>query len=520
VTNAKISQMLSFSDVLWDPDAPVMGAMTGRWLSDGAEECSSCSQHTSGVCKRDAVFDAVSGLYLNVTNRPCVGLQGDACPSGYSLCNSKILQIIGDQLAASERPPTINGLQIALKQTGKLRNYPASIEPVGGDDTKSPLLHGNFGPPCVRIENLAANDPIGYNGDFTNGDTITIDFNQPTNLAGGGEILDKNELLNIIDFYCNDGQFCPDFASDYQGKWTSRQQLRITVLDVSNTYAYDSSANPMETPLPGDFYLKFREGVYLVNYPPACLPYAPLSNNLTGTFGPSNIAITMIEADDPFNIAAVWDPGDTLRIVFSRSTDYAGKGPGTVLKPWRKEDIDQVFEPSCPAFDPNCVPVPFGLDYTGRWWDRSTFQLTLLKAHPNHTALDGDKCCELNFEVKILRSANLRHFPPTSDPADTCGGPNACPEIGFPTSQFWGGTPGGPGCTEPGRDLSLFCEKLIGDYGTPFPNVESFIGRPPMTAISEYGVGATMTITFSEYSNMGACRDFDQAELVTPYPPC
>ena len=519
VTSTQISRMLEFGDALWAPDAPIMGTITGRWLSQGAEACSSCLNHTSGVCKQDAVLDDETGLYLEVTSRPCVALQGDVCPSGYSLCNSKILQIVGDQLEASMRPPTINGLQIQLKASGDLRNYPASIEPLGGSGTTSPLLHGNFGPPCVRISNLVAYDPIGHNGDFTNGDTITIDFNTPTNMAGGGENLNKNQLLSIIDFYCNDGQFCPDFAQDYEATWTSRQQLKITVTDVSNTFAYDPTANPLETPLPGDFYLKFKEGIYLVNYPPACLPNDPISSTLTGTFGPSNIAITKLEVDDPFNIGSVWDAGDTLKIMLSRGTDYAGKGPGTVQNPWRKADIDQVFQSSCPPFDPDCVPVPLGLDYTGRWWDRKTFQLTLVKAHPNVTALDGVRCCEKNFQLKILRTANLRHFPPTSDAADTCGGPNACPEVGFPVSEFWG-PPGGPGCSELGTDLSLYCEKLIGDYGTPFPNVAAFVGAPPTNAVSRYVEGSTISITFSEYSNMGACRDFDQAELILPYPPC
>ena len=106
------------------------------------------------------------------------------------------------------------------------------------------------------------------------------------------------------------------------------------------------------------------------------------------------------------------------------------------------------------------------------------------------------KCpyCEGNFEVKILASGNLRHFPPTSDPASTCGGPNACPEVGSPTSQFWG-PPRATGCTAAGLDLSARCEKLIGDYGTPFPRFESLIGRGPPNAVSKYVVGSTITIT-------------------------
>ena len=505
--------MLDFSDILWNPELPIMGALTGRWLSDGAEQCRSCRNGTAGLCKQDAVFDDETDLYLEVTTRPCVGLQGAACPAGYSLCNAKILQVIGDQLAATLRPPTIDGLQISLRAQGKLRNYPASIDVIGGATTKSPIMHGNFGPPCVRINDLIAFDPNGYNGDFTNGDTITIDFNTPTNRANGSVDLSKDQLLEIMDFYCDDGKDCPDFAQNYFGTWTSRQTLRITMIDVNNTFPYDKTANPMRTPLPGDFYLKVKEGVYLLNYPPACLPYSPISQNLTGSFGPSNIGITKLEADDPFNIDTIWDTGDTLFIHLSRTTDYAGRGPG----PWPKSVIDEVFQTRCPAFLPNCVPVPFGQDYVGQWFDRSTFQLTVIKGNLNNTGLDGPKCCKDEFEIQILRSGNMRHWPPTSSPASTCGGPNACPQVGFPTSFFWDE----PGCDSLGFDLSTYCEKLIGDYGTPFPRFQHVMGKGPADTpfanqLSKYVSGSTITLTFTEYTNMGGCIQQDLDELRVP----
>ena len=517
LTDDYLKSMISFEDSLWAPAAPIMGTLTGRWMSDGAERCSSCKNGTAGVCKKDAVLDLKTGLYLDVTNRPCVDLVGvGVCPTGYSLCNSKYLQIIGNQNGASERPPTIDGLQMQLKITGKMRNYPASIGVISGATTKSAILRGNFGPPCVTIDTLTAYDPIGYNGDFTNGDTISIRFNQPTNRANGPVNLNQNQVLEMVDFFCNNGQPCSNFANSFQGTWMSRQELRITVTDVSNSYPYDVNADPLRTPLPGDFYVKVKEGIYLLNFPPACLPNSPTSSKMVGTFGPSNIAIISIEADDPRNIDKVWSVDDTLRITLSRDTDYAGRGKG----PWSIATIDQVFRSSCPAFDPNCKPVPFGEDYSGIWWDRRTFQITVVKPNKNITQLDG-ACpyCEGKFEVKILASGNLRHFPPTSDSASTCGGPNACPEVGSPTSLFWG-PPRGLGCTAAGLDLSTYCEKLVGDYGTPFPKFESLIGRGPSNAISKYVAGSTIKITFTEYANLGACQALDIAQLVAPYPPC
>lgn len=62
-------------------------------------------------------------LYQNITTRPCAALNGSECPVGYSLCNSRRLQIIGNQADATVRPPTIGGLRIEIKKTGNLRNY-------------------------------------------------------------------------------------------------------------------------------------------------------------------------------------------------------------------------------------------------------------------------------------------------------------------------------------------------------------------------------------------------------------
>ena len=536
LTNEYITSMLRFSDSVWTPQTVETGILTGRWLSEGSQPCLSCKSGTSGPCKEDSVlfYDALQKefLYQNITTRPCAALNGSECPVGYSLCNSRRLQIIGNQADATVRPPTIGGLRIEIKKTGNLRNYPASMELVSGAITQSKILTGNFGPPCVRIQNLIAGDPIGHNGDFTVGDTITIDFNQDTNRAGGPETLNKAELLDLIDFFCNNGEPCQDFANDFEGRWKTRQTLEITVTDVSNTFPHDQSADPMRTPLPGDFYVKIKDGAYLINYPPACLPFSPISRNLSGTFGPSNVAITMIEADDPVNIDKVWDTGDTLMIKLSRDTDYAGKGPGTSANPWRKVDIDEVFKTGCsPA---PCVPVPFGEDYTGRWWDRRRFQITVVRPNlrvinqtlydlnpndPNAVekmGLDGQKCCAQTFQINILASGNLRHYPATSSPASTCGGPNACPAIGVPTSDNWGT----PGCVTLGLDLSGVCEKLVGDYGTPFPRFESVVGKGPLNAVSRYVSGSTITITFTEFANLGSCTAKDIADLVTPYSPC
>jgi hypothetical protein len=91
-----------------------------------------------------------------------------------------------------------------VRVAGNIRNNPSASMPAGwgGANVISPPLEGEFGPSTISIAWLVADDPLKlyqwfetlfvpclaesdlYMRRYNPGDTITIVFNQPTNLAG------------------------------------------------------------------------------------------------------------------------------------------------------------------------------------------------------------------------------------------------------------------------------------------------------------------------------------------------
>ncbi len=71
-------------------------------------------------------------------------------------------------------------------------------------------------------------------------------------------------------------------------------------------------------------------------------------------------------------------------------------------------------------------------------------QRNILTDHParmhtyicTHTHLYQD-CCNGTFSLTIRREGGLRNYPPTSDAASTCGGPESCKQVGLSSeSEF------------------------------------------------------------------------------------
>jgi hypothetical protein len=255
-----------------------------------------------------------------------------------------------------------------------LRDYPAAADAAQGDVTRSPPLSGAFGAKCVNITSLVASDPRRIDGSYgPSGDVISVKFNTLTNTpyipssngsatggyavysagtSGVGRTLQKPAVDALFSFFCG-GVPCGElFASNYTGTWTARDTFDISIVNASSVYPYNPTADPDMLPVLGQFSVAVNPGVDLRNYPPACLPNAPESPLLSGSFGPSNIYIVSVTIRDPTDWNDVYSDGDEITIRFSEQTDYAGLGAG----PWSKEQIDGVFRFS----------RSLGSDYVGR----------------------------------------------------------------------------------------------------------------------------------------------------------
>lgn len=78
-------------------------------------------------------------------------------------------------------PPTVGEFFMTVKSGGELRNVPPASAP---STARSGVLAGNFGASTIAITSLVASDPANIDVSFSVNDTITVTFNQDTNMGG------------------------------------------------------------------------------------------------------------------------------------------------------------------------------------------------------------------------------------------------------------------------------------------------------------------------------------------------
>jgi hypothetical protein len=72
------------------------------------------------------------------------------------------------------------------------------------------------------------------------------------------------------------------------------------------------------------------------------------------------------------------------------------------------------------------------------------------------------------------------------------------------TSSSWGA------CDFIGQDLSASCARLTGNYGRPYPRLGSLVGtRIAADGLSHYRTGVTLSVNFTDLTNMGLCSTSD-----------
>lgn len=121
--------------------------------------------------------------------------------------------------------PSVGSFTITIKSGGNLKNSAATSE---ASVAQSPVLVGNFGDKAGPfITDVTADDPDNSNAAYSDGDTITIRFSEPTDTPGGTTTQSKAAVNNLFTFTENLGD-------EYTGQWVNSLTFRITVNNANN----------------------------------------------------------------------------------------------------------------------------------------------------------------------------------------------------------------------------------------------------------------------------------------------
>ena len=101
--------------------------------------------------------------------------------------------------------------------------------------TTAPPLEGDFGGSLVNIDYVIADDPGNKNDFYSPGDTITIVFSEPTNMAGlPATNIPKAQIDALM-------VFSESLGADYVGNWRCGAAMRTLCRDFET--AFDGSGN-------------------------------------------------------------------------------------------------------------------------------------------------------------------------------------------------------------------------------------------------------------------------------------
>jgi hypothetical protein len=288
----------------------------------------------------DAIFgdgDLITVLFSQETNRPSVSdrAQIDAlfnfsAPLGLSYKGawSSYTTLAITITTATGGNPEIGSFRIAV--IGNLRNKDLSSLP---SRAVSPVLTGNWGTKAgPAILSLVADDPDDGDGIYSDGDTVTVTFSEPTNAPDASN---KAQLLALFDFSA-------DLGTSLAGTWLANSSvLRITVVQATSV-----------APAVGSFFVKALVAGNIRNAASTSLPSTSQSPVLTGDWGlmPGPVILSVV-ADDPDDLDAVYSNGDVVIVSFNMPTNQPPLPT--------KAAVDALFSFS----------HPLGAAYTGLWSD-------------------------------------------------------------------------------------------------------------------------------------------------------
>ena len=193
--------------------------------------------------------------------------------------------------------------------------------------------------PGPSLLSVVANDPDDADAVFADADTITLNFNEPTDAAGFsvGATIPKAELDQLFSF-------TPNLGRNYIGTWTTSSQIVITIVDASG---HGVPAITYTTAL------RIRCGVTRPirdlarrNLPSTWIAPCPILGSCGELLPP---AVATVLADDPDDGDGVLSFGDVITIRFGRATDRAGAGAARLraLSLWQRHSPRLMHSSRC-----------------------------------------------------------------------------------------------------------------------------------------------------------------------------
>ena len=216
------------------------------------------------------------------------------------------------------------------------------------------------------------------------GDTITLTFNQITNMSNGG-VLSKSNVDDLFTFSGNLG-------INYNATWQDPRNIVLSILDPTNTNAIiiDDPALTLK--------VQIKPTSTITGNWAGAIPKSTSNRNVTGDFG--DLKILSFVANDPENISIQYTKGDAFIINFNYNTNQPF-GPKM-----HKENVDKIFKFS----------HPLGDDYEGEWTDPKTFTITMLETRGGNAKI-GLSTAVVKSTAKLSSQTDrnlINIFTPTS----------------------------------------------------------------------------------------------------------
>jgi len=131
------------------------------------------------------------------------------------------------------------------------------------------------------IEGMVADDPDGSDSIYSNGDTITVKFSEPTNQPFKAETNNQLTKANVNALFT----FSQNLGVDYTATWLKRSTLLITIVDVTGS----------TPPTIGGLTITVKESAELKNALGTSLASTFTSPPLDGSFGVFEVAAPIVD---------------------------------------------------------------------------------------------------------------------------------------------------------------------------------------------------------------------------------
>lgn len=368
---------------------------------------------------------------------------------------AKVFEMTAHDISTAS-PPEIDLFKIRMSPNRGIA-VRRSFEFSPGSDAPSEGMQGDFGPPTVSMISLVAganptpprsNSRGPLTGLYEEGSTIAIGFDQYTNrgnfsLTG----LSKSIVDTIFSFTKNLG-------SDYTGHWTNCSVYPGKTLPGCQTFVITiKNATGASPPTVFGLRATLLKTGNIRNYPSASAPSNGTGPIMQGHFGASSVYVEQLIASDPQNLHSRFDVGDRITLLFNMPTNKADM---ELNRPYDKIAVDKILKFSS----------ELAANYTGTWTDDSTFLIDITEIN-SMTPLPFIGA----FKLELVRSGNLRNYPPTCDQSDTVSA------------------------------------LLSGGFGLSTVFIMTAVASDPEPTDALYSDGDKITITFSQRTNKAGLQD-------------